>query len=269
MRSPITLYESLKETISGAIAKGEISPGEQLPSQRELSKRYAMSHMTVRRAINELVQEGIIHAIPGKGLFAAQRTQAAEVGSLLSFGEQMARLGLEPSTLVLEAKIIGASGVLAKTLEVNVDTPLVYLRRLRLANGQPLAHTLSYLPHTLCPGLLEYDLEHHSLFTILRDVYKLQLVKSQSVISATLASEEEARLFDMTLPAALLVREQTTFLARGQAIEFSHNVLRADQYHLQVEEQETAHIKPTQASKASVPLPKTNRSPSKKAVTKP
>ncbi|MEW5958994.1 MAG: GntR family transcriptional regulator, partial [Chloroflexota bacterium] len=131
------LFAQLKETIIATITRGELTPGDQLPSQRDLCKQYGMSHMTVRRAINELINEGVIQAIPGKGLYVAEKTRVADSNSLLGFDQQMIRLGLNPSTQVLEAKLVSASTVLAKVLGVSVGAPLVYLHRLRLADGEP------------------------------------------------------------------------------------------------------------------------------------
>ncbi len=236
--SPLPLYAQLKETIIDAIARGELIPGDQLPSHRQLCKQYDMSHMTVRRAISELTLEGVIQSIPGKGLYVAPKTQPADAEPLLGHEQQMTRLGLKPSTKMLEAKIVNASTVLAQTLNVAVGAPLVYLYRLRLADDRPMSLTGVYLPHALCPNLLEHDLEKGSLFATLRDVYGLTLASSTSTIGAVLADDEQAKLLDLSLPAALLFKEQVTYLDTGQAIEISRTFIRGDRFHIHVDEGE-------------------------------
>ncbi len=236
MKASQPLFVYLKETIIAAIGRGEWLPGDQLPSQRELCRQYHMSHMTVRRAINELINEGAIQAIPGKGLYVAEKTRAADSSSLLGFEQQMTRLGLSPATRVLAAELVSASTVLARVLGVKTGVPLVYLHRLRLANGEPQSLTSVYLPHALCPGLLEQGLENDSLFATLRHRYHLNLTSSMSTIEAVLADEAQAQLLQLTMPAPLLVREQTTYLDTGQAIEFSRSFMRGDRYHIQVAE---------------------------------
>lgn len=236
MKASQPLFVHLKETIIATIARGEWLPGDRLPSQRDLCRQYQMSHMTVRRAINELINEGVIRAIPGKGLYVAKKTRAADSSSLLGFDQQMTRLGFTPSTRVLEAKLVSASTVLAKVLGVTPGAPLVYLHRLRLANGEPQSLTSVYLPHALCPGLLEKRLENDSLFATLRNRYHLNLTSSLSTIEAVLADEAQALLLQLTMPAPLLVREQTTYLDTGRAIEFSRSLMRGDRYHIQVTE---------------------------------
>jgi GntR family transcriptional regulator len=232
MNSTLPLYSQLKEELIGLMARGDLVPGDQLPSQRVLRERYGMSHMTIRRAIDELLHEGVIYAIPGKGLYVAERKQDAETDPLLSFTEEMSRRGLKASSQVLAAEIIGASTMLTRALGVEVGTQLVYLHRLRLAGGEPMALHVAYLPHTLCPGLLEHDLEHGSLYAVLRDVYGLHLAHSTRTVEAALADREQAALLQLAPPAALLIVEQLTYLDCGQAIEFSRTTYRGDRYRL-------------------------------------
>ena len=233
MNAKLPLYAQLKEQIIAAIARGDLASGDQIPSQRSLCERYGMSHMTVRRAISELLNEGVLYAIPGKGLYVTERKQDTEP-LLIGFSEDMARRGMIPSSQVLAAEIVGASTVLASALGVAVGTPLVHLRRLRLADGAPMALQSSYLPHALCPGLLEQDLGSGSLFGLLRNVYRLRLADGTTVVEAALADAEQAKLLGLPLPAPLLIIEQLTYLDSGHAIEFVRSAYRADRYRLRL-----------------------------------
>jgi len=232
MNPRLPLYAQLKERLIASVERGDFVPGDQLPSQRVLCERYGMSHMTVRRAINELLHEGLIYAIAGKGLYVADSKQDAESEPLRSFSEETTRRGMKASSKVLTAKIVGASTTLARALSVEVGAQLVYLYRLRLADGAPMALQVTYLPHTLCPGLLEHDLEQGSLFAVLHNVYGLHLAHSTRTVEATLADEQQASRLQLTPPAALLVVEQLTYLDSGQAIEFSRTTYRGDRYRL-------------------------------------
>jgi GntR family transcriptional regulator len=236
MASHHPLHTQLKESLLDAIVNGDYTPGTQLPSQRELCRRYDMSHMTVRRAINELVQEGVIYAVPGKGIYVSPQSRMVEYDSLQGFEQQLARFGMEPTSRVLEARLVPASTVLAQLLKMPAGAPLVFFRRLQLANGRPHAVTTAHLPHTLCPGILEQDLLGHSLFATLREVYGLKLAGSDNVVSAQLADEETACLLELTQPASLLVREQITYLDTGQPIEFSRTLTHGETSRLQFKE---------------------------------
>jgi GntR family transcriptional regulator len=229
----LPLYAQLKEELIAAIARGDLAPGDQIPSQRGLCAKYRMSHMTVRRAISELLHEGVIYAIPGKGLYVTERKQDAEP-PLRGFTEDMSQRGMLASSQVLAAEVVGASTVLSSALGVPIGTALIYLRRLRLADGLPMAVQGSYLPQALCPGLLEHDLGRGSLFALLRDVYHLRLVDGTTAVEAALADAEHAKLLGLHLPAPLLIIEQLSYLDSGQAIEFVRSAYRADRYRLRV-----------------------------------
>jgi GntR family transcriptional regulator len=232
MSLTLPLHLQLKEVIVAGIGEGDFPPGSQLPTQRAMGERYGMSHMTVRRAIDELIKEQVIYAVPGKGIFVSDQKRDAEAGPLVGFTEDMAQRGMQASSRVLESDIIRPSTMLAQTLRVAVDTPLVYLRRLRLADGEPMALQTNYLPHALCPGVLKYNLENESLFAILRNTYGLHLVRNTNAVEAALANEEQAALLGLNRPAPLLINEQITYLDTNQVIEFVRSVYRADRYRL-------------------------------------
>lgn len=233
---PLPLYAQLKEQIIAAIRNGEFQPGDQLPSQRNLIQKYNMSHMTVRRALDELKNEGIINAIPGKGFYVAEETHPAEIGSLMGFAVHVRSLGKTPRTELLDAKLIQAYSVIARNLNVPEGTEIVYLRRLRFIDEMPFSLTSSYLPHHLCMGILRFNFAQFSLFDTLRQRYRLELAGSTSLIEALLADEELAKLLKLELPKAILKKEQLTYLPTEQIIEFSRTYLRGDQYHFRIDE---------------------------------
>ena len=97
------LYSQLKETILDEIARGRLKPGDRLPSHRELGETHQMSHMTVRRAISELTNEGVISAVPGKGIYVAEPKEDADSGALISFHDDMVRRGMIGNTRTLNS----------------------------------------------------------------------------------------------------------------------------------------------------------------------
>ncbi len=229
-------YLQMKAQMITAITSGHFKPHDRLPTQRELGQQYGLSHMSVRRALNELSTEGVIYSLPGKGIYVAEPKQEAELGALVSFTDDMRLRGLTASTRVLKAEIVGASTMLANMLRIVVGAPVVHLRRLRLADGEPMALQTTFLPAVYCPNLFEHDLERESLYAVLRQHYGLQLADGQRSVEALLANAEEAELLQLTLPAALLVAEQLTYLADGAPIEFVRSVYRGDRYRLRLQE---------------------------------
>src|SRR5689334_6483921 len=132
------LYAQLKETILAEISKGRLKPGDQLPTHRELGESHSMSYMTVRRAISELTNEGVIHSVPGKGTYVAAPKEDADSGALISFHEDMARRGLTGHTRTLDAYMTSASTALAQIMGLPTGAPLVFMRRLLLASETPM-----------------------------------------------------------------------------------------------------------------------------------
>jgi GntR family transcriptional regulator len=228
------LYSQIKEKMLAAIARGDFRAGDQLPTQRDLCQQYTASHMTVRRAIDDLVAMGVISAIPGKGLFVSEPKQETEANPLMSFSEDMARRGMKATSQVLEAELTSAPTILAKTLGVEVGSELVHLRRLRLAEGRPMALQTNTLVHTFCPGLLSHDLNQKSLYAILRNTYGLKMASHAVTAEAICASDEEARLLGIPPMSALLVCEQISYLENGRAFEFVRTAYRGDRYHLRI-----------------------------------
>src|SRR5690606_10887842 len=108
-----------------------------------------------RRAINELIQEGTIYGRQGSGLFVAEPKRDAELGPLISFTEDMRLRGMTALSKLLDARLVSASTSLANMLGVVVGHPLVFIRRLRLADNEPMAIQSTFLPSSMVPGLLE------------------------------------------------------------------------------------------------------------------
>jgi len=230
------VYTQIMNAILQSIESGVYQPGDQLPSQRELCEQYHTSQMTMRRVLDELHRVGVIRTTPGKGIYVKQKSKPSDYGSLQGFEVQMARLGMKPCTKTLEAKLITATTYLGQMLRIQPGSPVVYIYRLRYADGNPISLYKVYVPHTLCPGILDTDIANRSLFAVLRDTYKLNLVGSRNTATAVLPDENTRQLLELTDPVALLLREQITFLDTGEIIEYSRNYSRGDMYCVQYDE---------------------------------
>ncbi len=233
--SAVPLHLQLRDLLRKQILSDELPPHTQLPSERELCERYAVSRITVRQALGDLLHEGLIYTAVGKGTYVAVPSLHEELQPLSSFTEDMRRRGMVPSSLVLEAGVAPANDEMATRLHLPLRSAVVILRRLRLTDGVPIAIQTTWLPHHLCPNLLDHDLATRSLFDVLRREYGLRLVRGETTIEAALARPDELDLLQMEAPAAVLVSEQTTYLDNDEAIEFVHSVFRGDRYKLRTE----------------------------------
>lgn len=229
-------YSQIIDSIVQRIERGDYQPGQQLPTQRALCEQYRTSLITMRKALDELLRIGVIRSVPGKGIYVSSGKQATDYGSLVGFESQMARLGLSPMTRTLEAKLISAPTVIAHILHVEPGSSVVYVHRVRYADGKPFSLYKVYVPHSLCPGILEKGLAEKSLFTMLHQEYGLKLVGSRNTVSAILPDKEAIRLLELAEPVALLLREQVTYLESGDIIEYSVNQTRGDIYCVRYDE---------------------------------
>jgi len=224
------LHVQLTDLLRRQIKAGQLPVHTKLPSERELCEQYDVSRITVRQALSQLAHEGLVRSIAGKGTYVAELKLQRELEPLLGFSEDIRRRGMSVSSRVLEAAIVHADSSLADRLHLLPDVEVVKLHRLRLVNSIPVAIQCAYLPHHLCPDLLQYDFSSRSLLDVLRTEYQAKLVRAESDIEAALAGPEEASLLQLPTPAAVLIAEQMTYLDNDAVIEFVRSVFAGDRY---------------------------------------
>ncbi|HZR44518.1 MAG TPA: GntR family transcriptional regulator [Ktedonobacteraceae bacterium] len=228
--SPLPRYFQLKEILREKIRSGEWKPGDHIPSERELSEQYGISRMTARQAITDLVNEGLFYREKGKGTFVSRHKVTQQLIRLTGFNEDMRARGLRPGTKVLSAQMSPADQSTAERLHIEPGHLLFCLRRLRLADAQPLAIETSQLNFPGCEKLLEEDLEGNSLYRLLETQYGLPLLEAEQELEAGLAGEEEARLLQIPVGSPVLFTRRTTYTDRNQPIEYARAVYRGDKY---------------------------------------
>ncbi len=228
-QSPVPLYYQISNYILEKIASGELKPDERIPSEGDLSSIFHVSRMTAREAITRLVNEGILYRKQGKGTFVSQPRIERQTNRLTGFFEDMLERGLRPSSKVFEIEVIGADRHVSKLLHLNEGEPAIRIRRLRLANDEPMAFQVVHLPEKLCPQLVQEDLSSQSLYGLLEKKYGLRLVRAEERIQAVKAGVREAALLGKRdLP--LLAIERVTYLADDVPIELVNTLYRGDRY---------------------------------------
>lgn len=231
---PTPIFEQVKVILQSAITRGELGPHERIPSERELSATLGASRMTIRQALVELMAEGALYTRSGKGTYVAAKIDQP-LQRLTSFTEDIRARGFRPASKVLAQELLPAPLELAEALGVRAGAELVRIRRLRLADDQPLAIETSHLPHELCPGLLDTDLSTSSLYELLETRYGISLSSAKQTIEASQALEEERLLLELPSQVPVLRLHRLTFAGDGRAVEFVRAVYRGDRYQLHVE----------------------------------
>jgi GntR family transcriptional regulator len=226
--SPIPLYIQFKEYLLDRIERGEFEPGQRLPSEREFCDQFGVSRITIRQALNELMRDGLIQSVPGKGTFVA-RKQEEKFHPLASFSQQMRSRGHSPSSRILKQAVISASQRLAQELHIRTHAEVALIERLRLTDGEPYGLQTAYLPLELCPNILKHDPEKGSLYQTLRDEHGLVPITADNSFEARLAEPEEETLLHLPHPSAVLVMRQTSYLEDGRPIEYTRSIYRSNQ----------------------------------------
>jgi len=226
--SPIPLYIQLKEHILARMERGGLKPGQRLPSERELCDQFGVSRITIRQALGELMRDGLLQSVRGKGTFVARKRED-EFHPLASFSQQVRAQGQSPSSLVLNQSVTRASERLARQLQVSINSRVALIERLRLAGGEVRALQTAYIPLKLCPGLLKHDFEKESLYQVLQMVHGLTPVRADHWFEARLADPNEERLLHLPHPSAVLVMRQTSYLQDGRPIEYTRSIYRANE----------------------------------------
>jgi GntR family transcriptional regulator len=155
--SPLPLYHQLYELLRGEILSGRWQPGDMLPPESELIERYELSRTTVRQVLDMLVNEGLIYRQRGRGSFVAHPTVEQTLVRIISFTDDMRQRGFESGTEVIASDLVPAPSDIAQRLDIELGEELARIKRLRLADGEPMSVEESFLVHRHCPGILEGD----------------------------------------------------------------------------------------------------------------
>jgi GntR family transcriptional regulator len=226
---PVSKHQQLREILLDFIDGA--APETPIPSERDLAAQHGVARMTVRQAVESLVAEGRLFKVAGKGTFVMAPKVDLQA-RLTSFGEEMTRRGMTPSTTVLTFGRIEANGHLARELSTDAGTPLVYLKRLRHADGTPMCIERSWLPERLAPGLAD-EPAPDSVYATLGLRYGLLPDWGEDVISAAVADPETATLLQVKPGNPVLHIERHSYA--GQVlVAYSIAVYRADRYQLWV-----------------------------------
>jgi GntR family transcriptional regulator len=153
--SPVPIYHQLEEYIKQQIENGSLEEESVIPSEREYAERFQISRMTVRQAINNLVSEGYLNRQKGRGTFVTKKKVEQELQGMTSFTEDMLSRGMNPSSILLSFQILAADKKTALALRIEETDSIYKIKRIRLADGAPMALETAYIPVEFVPGLTE------------------------------------------------------------------------------------------------------------------
>lgn len=228
---PLPKYYRLKESIRDMIEDRQLGEGDLIPSERELCETHGVSRMTARQAVNELVNEGVLYREQGRGTFVAGAKIQHEIARLTSFTQDMQERGMATTSKVLGVGTESAPPKVARSLGVEPGEQIVCIRRVRNAEGKPMAVETSYLLYAFGKDILDIDLSRSSLYEELSK-RGLRIAGAKQKYEATLLNEEEAGHLGIPAGSAALLVERVTFDDGDNPFEYVKSIYRGDRYHV-------------------------------------
>jgi GntR family transcriptional regulator len=208
--------------------------GDAIPSERQLGTDLGVSRLTVRAALDELVREGYLVRRRGAGTFVAE-PKVPKGMDVSSFSDDMRRRGLVPASRTLDLRAVPAGARLGRMLHVSPAEPVLAIKRLRLADGEPMAIELLNVRASLVPGLSGDDLEQSSFYDLLASRYQIEIVGGTQTVEPTVTNDEESTALGVPLHSPALLFERVTRAGTGDVIEFTTSTYRGDRYRLVTE----------------------------------
>jgi GntR family transcriptional regulator len=225
-------YLQIERALRARIAA--LEPGARMPSDAELVTEFHVSRMTARHAMQRLAEDGLIRREPGRGSFVATPPAHRRTNRLMTFTQEMTRAGRVPSSRVLTRVIRPSTDEEATSLDIPPRQPVVHLRRLRLADDEPMALESTVLIGATAEAVMNADLASGSLHeTLTRAGFALR--RGTGTISAATATSTEARLLAMRAGDALLVERRVIVDGHARRVEATESRYPADRYALVVD----------------------------------
>lgn len=231
--SPAPLYQQIKQWMGQEIASGRWPERYKLPAEEDLAPFLGVSRGTLRKAIQELVAEGLLTQIHGKGTFvAAAGIEQPLAQRLAAFSELLAERGIPYGTTVLRQEVSPPPQPVAARLRLPAGEPALFLARVRLVESTPVAYMENRVPLRLAPGIEQVDFTANGLFQTLEKRYGLALAWGQRVFEAVPAGPEHAAHLEVAVGAPLFYIQQVVYLTDGTPAEYSDVWLRGDRFRL-------------------------------------
>lgn len=230
-KSPVPAYFQLKNILMEKIKSGEYPAGSVIPSERELSENLGISRMTARQAISQLAAEKYLVREKGKGTFVNKIK--FEQRNIMSFSETVRKLGMIPSTRVLEFSQERDCFEVMEMLDIKPDENVFRIKRLRLADENPIAVEEVFIPESLCPDIDKLDLTT-SLYRLLKSNYSIEISYIDNKIEAVKADKENRGLLMLSSSEPVLKISGISYTQEGKKLFYERDIYRADKYNYNV-----------------------------------
>ncbi len=224
-------YFQLAQILHERIMSGDLLPGDRIPSESELSRRYGLSRMTVRRSIAALSEKGLLRSEQGRGTFVVNPRVAGGVFVIPDFHEEMRNQGLSSGARLLKVKVVSAGKLQAERLDIRKGKRVIYLERMLEGAGEPLVFDRKYILFDQSQPLLEAELGYGSIDDLFSGNPDMIPVRADLTLSATVLKPTEAKLLKSETGAPAFCMEQLIFAANDRRVIWGWLIYRGDKFH--------------------------------------
>jgi GntR family transcriptional regulator len=235
--SPIPIYHQLYEILRKKIEDEVFKVGDYLPPENKLAQDYEVSRLTVRQALAELVDEGLIKKRRGKGTLVIQPKSVENLMELRGFTNDALKAGYVPSSVVLENKLLDVPGAALERMKLQVGAKVIFLKRLRLLNDVPYAIECAYINPALDTRILkvlEMDMSKSSLYVFFKETLGMNMKYADETLEITHIDRENANLLGIKNNSCVVLRRRFTYTQDEKCVEYVQSLYRADKYKFNI-----------------------------------
>lgn len=227
--SVIPLYHQLKQRLDARIRIGDWKPGDKIDSENRLMDIFHVSRNTAKKAIEELVQEGSLYRVQGKGTFVSRPKFEQSLSGFYSFSRVLREKGLHPTDRVLEVKEVTPSESVRIGLQLAPGENVIEMKRLRCANDEPIILESSFMPKSVIQDMsVLYEVGKSSLYDLLDERYNVIVVRAKEAFEPVLIREGESTLLETEIGKPALLLERTAYDTNDQPVEYCISIVRGD-----------------------------------------
>ena len=230
--SPQPLYVQIRDALRRQILEGNYAPHERLPSENSLMKTFGVSRITIRQALRDLHNEGLVFSAQGKGSFVSKPKAVQNVQRLQGFGEAMAAQGYEATARLLSIQECKPTKAVAAALALRSGDAVIEIKRVRYLNRDAVSIENSYFPVDIGRRMFGQDLSG-DIFPLLENHFAIPLGAADIAIDATLSDEETQHHLNLKSGEPILRVERLTYDTSGRPVDFEYLCFRGDAFKYQ------------------------------------
>lgn len=223
------LYVQLMTQLETGIRSGSLKAGERLETERDMADHYGVSIITVRKAVKELVDRGLVEKQQGKGTYVSKTKITRDFKNLLGFSEMCRRQGLKPGGRMLKNELVNADPKICRNLGIPENSQCVHLKRLRLADDQPVAIEENYFPLQYSM-LLNETFNDNSMLAFLKEKFDVTIAISEKWIELCTARAREAQYLEIARGTPLMYIKSVAYTAKKEPIYYGTQIFNGEKH---------------------------------------